>query len=75
MSDRIIIGDSELAVFSELSTPISAPVARINEIASSIRWRHTGTSFVLEQWVQRFSPSGGIWIEVPCVIPEQGKDK
>lgn len=73
MSERIIIGESERA-----GHPISAPVEKSGDgfPSTMIRWRHTGTSFVLEQWKKNVHPSGkpfGIWVEVPCVMPEQGK--
>jgi len=63
---RIIIGESERA-----GLPISAPLQKphtgdVPEI--KLRWRNTGTSFVLELWrMVDNSESKWEWVEIPCV--------
>lgn len=65
---RIIIGQGENA-----GLPISAPIDVPEEGAipkSTLRWRHNGTHFWLEQWKlenPRNPITRGIWVEVPCV--------
>lgn len=75
MSERIIIGETEQA-----GHPISAPVIEYDKSldycpTGIIRWRHTGTSFVLEQWFKNVGCGvpPGHWREVPCVIEKDPK--
>jgi hypothetical protein len=61
-------GESERA-----GLPISAPLEEDNGTQwpkTTIRWRNTGTSFVLEQWrlENPKGPTRGVWVEVSCVL-------
>lgn len=62
MSDQILIGVSHTGA---AGLPISAPV-NPEEMRTTLRWRKTENSFVLEQLVKPlgFPPR---WVEVPCV--------
>ena len=65
--NRIIIGES-----AQSGLPISALLEPDNGNVipkTTIRWRKTGNTFVLEQWKLENprGPTRGIWVEVPCV--------
>jgi len=68
LAQRIIIVESAL-----IGLPISAPLEQSEDKQIpkvTMRWRNTGTSFVLEQWrlENPRGPTRGIWVEVPCVM-------
>ncbi len=65
---RVIIGESGIAGLP-LSAPIQAPSTdAVPEV--KLRWRNTGTSFVLELWrLTNAAESRWEWTEVPCVMP------
>ncbi len=69
---RIIIGESERA-----GLPISAPLQKpcVDEVPEiKLRWRNTGTSFVLELWrLVSASESKWEWTEIPCVESPNAK--
>jgi len=63
---RVIIGETEragLPISAPIQNPTTDPVPEIK-----LRWRNTGTSFVLEIWrLTNAAESKWEWLEIPCV--------